>query len=136
MLAGLILSVDSKHYVYGYYRVMNGSAIPARNASLASGFFFYKKDEIDGKFIVFNKDVDDIPLYIDINRKNVFLALLSDGKIKIRLKRKGCTVYEDKTTPKNIYVEYDGNVNAILGVDDIAEEDLLILCGMLEETHK
>lgn len=135
VLAGLIWSVDSKSYVYGYYRIINGSSIPGRDASLASGFFFYKKDESNGKFVVFNKDVNEIPLYVDLNRKNKFLALLSDGKVETRLKRKGCTAYEDKTTPKNIYIEYDASINAILGVDEIAEKDLLILCGMLEETQ-
>lgn len=136
VLAALILSVDTKHYIYSYYRIINGDFIEARKSYLSPGFFFYKKNVRSGNFIVFNRDIDHIPLYIDTNQKNIFLPLLNDEKIEIRLKKNDCTVYEDKTTPKNIYLVYESGIHAILGVDNAAENELLILCGMLDKNSK
>lgn len=132
MLAALIVSVDSKYYVYYFYRALNGNNIPMFDRELASGFFFYKKDK-DSDLIVFHRDLGEIPLYIDVNRPNEYAGFLSRGLVDIRLKNSKCAVYEDKTSPKNIYIEYDADISAILGVDEALEKDLLILCDMLKQ---
>lgn len=136
LLAGVILSIDAKYYIYGYYRIINGDLIEARQSYLSKGFFFYKKNVRSGKFIVFNRDIDHIPLYIDTNQKNIFSSLLNDNKIEKRFHKNDCTAYEDKTTPKNIYLVYESGIHAILGVDNATENELLILCGMIDKNNK
>lgn len=130
-LAVLIKAIDVEYFIYGYYRVLNGTKFPELDAKLADGFYFFKKSEDDKKHHVYSRHNPSIPLFILPEEKITFSDLLSKDLVSIYLELEGCTVYRDNAHPKNIYFDFDGVLGAVIYVDEVSKSDIQMLCGML-----
>ena len=127
-----LLAIDTKHYIYAYYRIMNGDTAGNSGFKLASPFYFYEKDESERSYIVYHREFD-LPIFFFADRKPNFSDFVSKGLVVAIGDFQGCKVYRSNGSVIKTFVDFNPAhvANAVLSTGDLPAEKLEVICGML-----